>query len=357
MRIKLPMVIDLSHWEQVVDWDDIEPRPVLIATKATEGNWYRDDTFLSYWAGMKFNGFPRMCYHFNRKSIPGQIQAKYFIDFIQPAGIVPDDLLCLDLEEGGESAKEIINWIAEVEMVFPHNRILIYSRKNILEAVTGAVGALHPVWDLISMTETQSNRLRQYPTWIAGYPTFPDDFNELPAFYVPDQTKWGPVALWQYSPKGVLPGINGEVDVNWIAAWFHATLPDKNIPPIGADMNTYDLTVMTAALQGRSSPAVVANPSNNIFPNGFKLSDKLTAGEPVVDVNHVTKWYPIHSGTRNGVPIVMPPEPLFASDGGSLGYLRVDKILPSDPNIEQTYTATLHDDLTGDDYSGELTKQ
>ncbi len=227
MNLKIPLVLDTSHWEQIADWGKITPRPVLGITKATEGDFYQDDTFIRYWQGMKANNIPRTAYHFHRKNIPYYSQAKYFTDFVKSAGVTDADYFALDLEEGGETATQILAWIDAVEKIFPHNAILIYSRKNIL--------------DPIVMTEAQKGRLKRYPTWIAGYPNNPDLYKTIPSFYIPDQTKWGAPWLWQYTDKGSVSGVIGAVDCNWIDPVFLALIEEPVIqPPADTITQPYD---------------------------------------------------------------------------------------------------------------------
>jgi hypothetical protein len=74
------------------------------------------------------------------------------------------------------------------------------------------------------MTMAEREYFRKIWTWTAGYPYFPDLFASVPSGYIPDQTKWGPVGLWQYSAHGAVTGIIGDVDLNWISPAFQAQI-------------------------------------------------------------------------------------------------------------------------------------
>ena len=226
MITKEPAVYDISHWKEVLDFSVISPRPVLIFTKATEAapnTVYRhtDDKFVRFFEGMAGAGIRRGAYHFFRKSVDAKTQAGHFENVIRPHTTVLDSI-ALDIEEGGETAAQIITFCDYIQSAFPRNIFLIYSRKTVL--------------DLVYMNQTQKNRLKNIPTWVAGYPDSPDFYDEVPSWYVPDQSKWGNVWLWQYSSHGAIEGIHGDVDMNWINPIYYDLLKhDVITPPHGVN--------------------------------------------------------------------------------------------------------------------------
>ena len=221
MNLKSPLVLDTSRYEVIPDFASVSPRPALVITKATEGTSYLDPTFTQYFADLKQDGIPRGCYHFHRKAYSQITQAQWFCSSIR-SHINDGDILILDVEEGGETAKQLQDFLLYTTAQFPKNLAIIYSRKNILDA--------------ISMTQTQKDYFRQFPIWTAGYPADPNLYTSPPAFYIPDQTKYGPCWLWQYSDKGVVSGVGGNVDVNWISPVLLALLP--HTAPVPTDTTT-----------------------------------------------------------------------------------------------------------------------
>jgi lysozyme len=220
MNIKTPPVYDISHYKEVPDFSRISPFPLLMFTKATEahpGSGYNDtdDKFVRFFAGMQANNILRGCYHFFRKAFSPTKQAAHFVDTIRPY-LTTKDVLALDIEEGGETGSQIMEFLNYVgdKLV---NLIMIYSRKNIL--------------DPIPMTNAQAARLKQYPIWTAGYPYFPDLYSTIPAGYTPNQNRWGKPWLWQYSSHGQVAGIVGDVDLNLIAPEFIDYLGEVVVPP------------------------------------------------------------------------------------------------------------------------------
>jgi lysozyme len=213
MKTKNPAAYDVSHWKEIPNFALVNPRPVLFITKATEGVSLVDSKFVRFFDGMREIGVHRGVYHFHRKAADPVKQALHFISTIGPH-VTRADTLILDVEEGGETAAQLWAWFETVRKAFPDNLYLLYGRKNLL--------------DPIPMTPWDREYFKKIPIWPAGYPMFPDLFSSIPSVwpmnYVPDQSKWGPVYLWQYSDKGYIDGIVGEVDLNLISPVFMTLL-------------------------------------------------------------------------------------------------------------------------------------
>lgn len=220
MIIKQPCCYDVSHWKEIPDFRLVNPRPVLFITKASEaypGTVYKhtDDKFIRFFEGMQSIGVRRGAYHFFRRAYDATRQAEHFVNVISQVDILPTDFLILDVEEGGEKAWQLWAWFERVKKSFPNNPLILYSAKRIL--------------DPIVMTEAEKKYFKKIRTWTAGYPWFPDLFSTVPAAYTPDQSKYGEVCLWQYSEKGVVEGIAGSVDLNWIEPTFYESIKDSTI--------------------------------------------------------------------------------------------------------------------------------
>ena len=227
MIIKLPAVYDISHWKEVADFNAISPRPVMMITKATEGTGFIDSKFVRFFAGMKQAGYLRGCYHFFRKAYSAATQAQFFVDIIKPH-IDDNTILILDMEEGGESAAQVLAWFDHVRARLPRNHVLLYSRRNLLEALI--------------MTATQKEAFRKIPVWVAGYPINPDQYTSVPNFYIPDQARFGAVVLWQYSDKGQVWGIQGDADLNWISdTYFQIIGGEPPPPPVEEPVDYYEI--------------------------------------------------------------------------------------------------------------------
>lgn len=326
--IKLPACYDVSFWQQKIDWSVVSPKPALVICKASEGVGIKDPTFLPNFTGLTSQNIRRGCYHFHRKIYTGLQNATYFLGVVRGI-LTKQDLIVLDVEEGGESAAQLLAWLDAVSAVYPENLILIYSRKTVL--------------DTIATTPTQAARLRQYPTWMAGYPLQPDNYNDIPAGYVPDPTKWGAVYLWQYSDKGIVQGISGNtVDLNWISPTLK-TILGTNVPPTG-ETGMYNLQVNSQAvayLNGRDAPAGNINfPAGSTLATGFRGGDILVSDLKQLDANGITTWYRITQCQRAGVNVTLPAT-VWASDGGSAKYLIAYTATPDKIEIMLTAGSTI----------------
>ena len=287
--IKVPPFYDFSHWTVVSDWDAIHPRPLLLATKATESTDYRDPTFHDYFANCtNILGCRRAAFHFFRKATNPVQQADWFIDYISPS-ITNKDILVLDFEEGGETASQLWAFLDRVQQRRPTNQLMIYSRKNLM--------------DPISMTEAEKTFFKKIPSWPAGYPNDPDAYSTTPNFYIPDQAKWGPVWAWQYSSSGSLPGVDSEVDCNLMEPalidWLGEDIP---MPPVYRYKATAIWNGTRIRLDHNTASAYV-----NSFPSGtvFEGDELFTATQQLSNTSGVyqkigDQW--LHIKAINGKP-------------------------------------------------------
>lgn len=243
MVIKSPVVIDVSHYEPIADYAALSPRPAMLIAKATEGLSYRDEWFVRHMAGAAQIGAVRGCYHFHRKAVSAAAQVKNFCDTVRPI-LSKRDVIILDVEEGGETAAQLMAWYEGVMAQFPDNPYWIYSRKNLLDPIAMVLGIFSiTAMELrvertnflsaiqMTMAERDFFRTRLQATWTAGYPANPDLFDSPPSYYIPDQTKYPPVRVWQYTDKGRLAGLAENVDLNWIDREYFATLGGEVTPP------------------------------------------------------------------------------------------------------------------------------
>lgn len=219
MIIKQPACYDLSHYiKQIQDFKLINPRPALLITKATEADptttpYHTDDKFVDFFGRMMEIYSIRGAYHFHRKYSNPYKQADHFISVISKMDILSTDILILDVEEGGEKVSSLWAWFETVKQAYPQNRLMLYSRKGLL--------------DPLVMTAGEKAYFKNILIWTAGYPVIPDLYSKIPNGYIPDQTKYGPAVLWQYSGSGRVSGIDGAVDLNYIEPNFYSMLGDN----------------------------------------------------------------------------------------------------------------------------------
>lgn len=317
MIIKIPPIYDVSHWKEIPDFSIVAPRPELFITKATEGTAFIDDKFERFFSEAARVGWQRGCYHFNRKGFNPVRQARHFCDFIRPH-ITPKDFLILDVEEGGEKASDLWATLEYIHEQFPLNWRIIYGRKNLL--------------DPIPMTEAERAYFRTIPIWAAGYPIFPDLYNSMPVGYVPDQTKWGPVWLWQYSAHGRVTGIQGDVDLNLATPEFVPVLFEGEAEPLPEPEpeEPMPITVTGRTLAGSSRVRMTADLDAPIVT----LLDPYTA--------FASEGHKLTADGYEWLNIVTPVVGWLALTSN----IELDPAPTPDPSPASTVTVTVESDIT-----------
>ncbi len=188
--------IDVSHWQKEISWQAVKDAGISFAfAKATEANSFVDPQFDRNWQAMRDAGVLRGAYHFFRPTVDAAEQARHFADV--QGQLKEDDLPpALDLEtRDGVSKQDLIQgartWLLEVEERL-ERRPLIYSAPFFWEQHLVENGVA-PDWTA------------EYSLWIANYevfrPVIPTGFHT-----------W---TFWQFTDKGAIGGIDGNVDVNW----------------------------------------------------------------------------------------------------------------------------------------------
>ena len=191
--------IDVSYYQGTIDWAQVKNAGYEYAfVRLSDGSTFRDPKFARNWAGTKAAGVVRGAYQFFRPSQSATVQADMMIaamaDF-QPGDLPP----VIDVEAtGGMSAKNIAArvriWTDRVEAALGVKPI-VYTGKYFWRDQVGG-----------------PTDFADHPLWVAQYTSLCPD---LPA-------PWTTWTFWQYSDKGRIPGIKGDVDTNR----FNGTLDD-----------------------------------------------------------------------------------------------------------------------------------
>lgn len=183
--------IDVSHYQQRINWDEVNDRHVLdfAFVKATEGHEYTDSLFCRNWDALSRLGIRRGAYHFFRSYGCGWDQAQHFLKTVEmKAGDLPP---VLDFETSDGMPREIMVeeariWLQVVEATL-HVKPIIYTNQHFYEKYLAGV-------------------FDNYPFWIARYS------NERPVLSTGKD--WH---FWQYSNEGCLDGIPSKTDLNVFA--------------------------------------------------------------------------------------------------------------------------------------------
>jgi hypothetical protein len=224
MNIKSPPVLDIAYNNMFTknvngkdvdyppDWLSVSPLPAAVICKASE--WVEDTSFGSNWQQLGALKVPRGAYHFYRDAL-GANNYKIFVSTLKKYGGVKNgDVLVLDAEEQGKlSISAMLDFLWGVEQALG-NRPIIYSTAALLNAL-----------NFKKLNAAQLQYIKTTPVWVAGYPSAPDSFDAPPKVYIPDQTRYGKVVLWQYAseyPSALAgyPNIPGGLDLNWVDPTF-----------------------------------------------------------------------------------------------------------------------------------------
>ena len=231
-NIQGPLVfgIDISHHNKVIDFDAIVSSNAQFCwCKATEGRTYQDPKFRVYAGQLLERYFLTGAYHYAR---PGnnspQAEADNFlrtIGEVDPLTLLP----VLDFEEAnpkvprGQAAADWINDWMDIVGRETGSEPVLYTGPNVLQKLGIAnfsrPGAL--VW------------VPRYPSSARQYMTPEDSVIQKGRS---DEALWDrfevlPVDVWQYSNKGSVPGIDGNVDLNVTdPATFRAIQTGSKLP-------------------------------------------------------------------------------------------------------------------------------
>ncbi len=176
--------IDVSHYQQEVDWSLVQAKCDFVFLKATEGTGLQDQYFRRHWQTLGRLKLKRGAYHFFLPNANARLQADHFIRHVR---LKPGDLPpVLDVESaGGVSSREIAKgvrlWLQRVEA---HYRVrpIVYTNAAFYH-------------------QHLQNQVAGYPIWIAQYSWRTPEIQPARHF-------------WQYSDAGRVEGIGGKVDLN-----------------------------------------------------------------------------------------------------------------------------------------------
>jgi lysozyme len=191
--------LDVSHYQGVIKWDNIERVkgnfPIDFVFLRSTAGVDPDKKFSANWRHSKQSGFIRGAYHYYR---PNENSLKQADNFIKTVRLSKGDLPpVLDIErisdkQSLDSLKSgIKRWLTAVELHYGVKPI-IYSGESFY-------------------TDFLKKEFKGYNLWIANYSLFEDNIRD----------EW---LFWQFTDKGSVNGIEGNVDVNI----YNGTLPQLN---------------------------------------------------------------------------------------------------------------------------------
>lgn len=187
--------IDISIDQGAVDWNTVKGGGSVqfVYAKATEGATYRDTMFRTNHDGCKSVGIPFGAYHFFRFGVDAESQADHFLSVID--GYRGQLIPMVDVEADGQDGVTYLGALVSALSVFTRKVENVIGKRMVIYSDYGDWNGFMQGTDAFS----------GHPFWVAEYnhdatPTLPAGFSD----YV----------LWQYTSGGVIPGINGFVDLD-----------------------------------------------------------------------------------------------------------------------------------------------
>jgi lysozyme len=184
--------IDVSYYQGNIDWAKVKASGRQFAiVRASDGTGFVDPKFTANWKGAKAAGLAVGAYQFFRPTQDVNAQADLMIKMLNSVGYGAGDLPpVIDVEvtdgvSGSTVASRVNAWISRVK------------------SGTGRLPSLYTspgFWSGIGNPTPSTLPYIWVAHWGVSCPTLP------PA--------WGRLRFWQYSSKGSVPGISGNVDLD-----------------------------------------------------------------------------------------------------------------------------------------------
>ncbi|MED5019910.1 glycoside hydrolase family 25 protein [Paenibacillus chibensis] len=209
--------IDVSHWQGIIDWKQVKNAGYsFVFLKATEGAKLVDDRFRANAQGAKGAGLLTGVYHLTRAKIPQDVSAEleHFVQVVESAGGIDSFKLpfVLDIEtkEGGTRANisAIVHEWIRLFKLRTGKVLMIYTFPSFIDSSLDSTFGNVPLW---------------YAYYSSGSPA--------------NKGGWNAWEFIQYTNKGKVAGINGDVDLDEykgseaeLMDAYQSTKPQPNIP-------------------------------------------------------------------------------------------------------------------------------
>jgi lysozyme len=185
---------DVSKYQGVINFDQLRPAIDFIIIRSTYGVGYKDAQFDRNWREAKRVGLPRAAYHYCYPNL-GTSPIAEAAWFVSQVPLEPGDCLVLDFEVSlANPAAWCLAFLKEVEARVGFKPFFYTYYARVLQ------------YDWTAVVNNNNG------LWMAQY------HNNVPADSLkigPSAPKWWKfIAMWQYTSRGSLPGIVGNVDLN-----------------------------------------------------------------------------------------------------------------------------------------------
>jgi len=182
--------IDVSKWQGEIDWKTVRRAGIEFAfIKATEGGDMLDDAFMRNWNGARRAGVPRSAYHFFYFCTSARQQARWFIRNVpRESGSLPH---VLDMEWNPKSPT--CRFRPPAQTVRKEMDVFL----DMIERHYGKRPIIYTTVDF--HRDNLAGHMEDEVFWLRSVAAHPK------------------VTFWQYTGTGLVPGVNGDTDINVFA--------------------------------------------------------------------------------------------------------------------------------------------
>ena len=193
---------DVAKYQNEVDWRALRRNGISFAfIKATEGGDRVDERFAQNWRGAKAAGIPRGAYHFYYFCRTAREQAAWFIRNVPRDASALPPVLDMEWNPFSPSCK-----------LRPPPETVQAEMRTFLKIVERHYGKKPIIYTSVDFYEdNELHEFHGYPWWLRSVAAHPIERYGGRSFL-----------FWQYTGTGVLPGVEGDVDINV----FHGSAAD-----------------------------------------------------------------------------------------------------------------------------------
>jgi GH25 family lysozyme M1 (1,4-beta-N-acetylmuramidase) len=258
--------VDVSHWEDRIDWAVAVQFIPFAYYKCTDGATFVDPSFAFNKKGCNENGIPHAPYHYYQPGVYPEQQAAHFVD-VAGAGY---HRYIVDVEEEANNSADLYTFLLKVEQL------------------TGIKPAIY------TSPDKWNTQVKPFPAWSNKYELIIANYNLSPAPILP--IGWSTYVIWQFSKYFWFPGCLEIGDGNW----FNGTLSQcrewfGNYHAVEAPLSGTRLRSQFDQLHVRLTPSIKAKEVDHLNKNDIIELEDLSGSD--VWVKHARGWTCIE---RNG---------------------------------------------------------
>lgn len=186
--------LDVSRWQGNIDWARARRSGVsFVFIKATEGVEELDPKFSLHWEGAGRAGIPRSAYHFYYFCAAAEAQARWFIRNVPRRADGLPHVLDMEWNPRSPTCRKR-----------PDGETVRAEAKRFLDILQAHYGQRPIIYTTVDFWEdTDIGHLSGTRFWLRSVTAHPND--KYPG------ARWD---FWQYTGTGLVPGVQGRVDIN-----------------------------------------------------------------------------------------------------------------------------------------------